>query len=181
MTGCVFKRRLPSGKISWGYIVDAGRDENGKRIFGLCEHDPEIPDLVMIGIDGPVLADWHRLFAEAWARSTGRRLTSETPAAAWGPAGRMRGRVTGANAEIKRSVVARARRARKRVWIATAYFVPSWKLLRHKPKFLLCAVLSPHPDRNHFIRVRQGSRYHHIAEVQVSALAGNLDYLIAGF
>jgi hypothetical protein len=31
MTGCVFKRKLPSGKISWGYSVDAGRDDNGKR------------------------------------------------------------------------------------------------------------------------------------------------------
>src|SRR5690242_18684311 len=31
MTGCIFKRRLPSGKISWGYCIDAGRDENGKR------------------------------------------------------------------------------------------------------------------------------------------------------
>jgi integrase len=31
MTGCVFKRKLPSGKISWGYIIDAGRDEAGKR------------------------------------------------------------------------------------------------------------------------------------------------------
>src|ERR1019366_9319108 len=31
MTGCTFKRILPSGKISWGYSIDAGRDENGKR------------------------------------------------------------------------------------------------------------------------------------------------------
>lgn len=31
MNGCVFKRVLPSGKISWGYSIDAGKDENGKR------------------------------------------------------------------------------------------------------------------------------------------------------
>lgn len=31
MTGCTFKRKLPSGVISWGYSIDAGRDENGKR------------------------------------------------------------------------------------------------------------------------------------------------------
>jgi hypothetical protein len=31
MTGCVFKRKLPSGTISWGYIIDIGRNENGKR------------------------------------------------------------------------------------------------------------------------------------------------------
>jgi integrase len=31
MNGCVFKRKLPSGSITWGYSIDAGRDENGKR------------------------------------------------------------------------------------------------------------------------------------------------------
>ena len=31
MTGTILKRKLPSGRISWGYIVDAGRDETGKR------------------------------------------------------------------------------------------------------------------------------------------------------
>src|SRR5690348_12535373 len=24
VTGCIFKRKLPSGKISWGYCIDAG-------------------------------------------------------------------------------------------------------------------------------------------------------------
>ncbi len=35
MNGTVFKRTLPSGSITWGYSVDAGRDEQGhrKRIF----------------------------------------------------------------------------------------------------------------------------------------------------
>src|SRR5579864_829905 len=31
MTGCIFKRTLPSGRITWGYSIDAGKDENGKR------------------------------------------------------------------------------------------------------------------------------------------------------
>ncbi len=31
MNGCVFKRKLPSGSITWGYSIDAGKDENGKR------------------------------------------------------------------------------------------------------------------------------------------------------
>jgi hypothetical protein len=31
MTGCIFKRKLPSGRITWGYSIDAGHDENGKR------------------------------------------------------------------------------------------------------------------------------------------------------
>lgn len=32
MNGCVFKRILPSGRISWGYSLDLGRDANGKRL-----------------------------------------------------------------------------------------------------------------------------------------------------
>jgi integrase len=31
VNGCVFKRALPSGSITWGYSIDAGKDENGKR------------------------------------------------------------------------------------------------------------------------------------------------------
>ncbi|HEV3330502.1 MAG TPA: tyrosine-type recombinase/integrase [Bryobacteraceae bacterium] len=31
MNGCVFKRLLPSGRIVWGYSIDAGKDEHGKR------------------------------------------------------------------------------------------------------------------------------------------------------
>jgi integrase len=32
MKGTVYKRQLPSGKVTWAYQVDAGRDETGKRI-----------------------------------------------------------------------------------------------------------------------------------------------------
>jgi len=32
MKGCTFKRTLPSGRITWGYSIDAGKDENGKRV-----------------------------------------------------------------------------------------------------------------------------------------------------
>jgi integrase len=31
MTGCVFKRQLPSGSVTWGYSIDAGKDESGRR------------------------------------------------------------------------------------------------------------------------------------------------------
>lgn len=31
MTGCVFKRKLPSGRITWGYSIDIGRSPDGKR------------------------------------------------------------------------------------------------------------------------------------------------------
>ncbi len=31
MNGCTFKRTLPSGRITWGYSIDAGKDASGKR------------------------------------------------------------------------------------------------------------------------------------------------------
>jgi hypothetical protein len=33
MNGSIFKRRLPSGTITWVYKFDAGRDQNGKRLY----------------------------------------------------------------------------------------------------------------------------------------------------
>src|SRR5580698_11376012 len=31
MTGCTFKRKLPSGAITWGYSIDVGKDQSGRR------------------------------------------------------------------------------------------------------------------------------------------------------
>jgi len=31
MNGCVFKRTLRSGTITWGYSIDVGKDSTGKR------------------------------------------------------------------------------------------------------------------------------------------------------
>lgn len=116
----------------------------------------------MVAIEGPVVRDWQVLFGETWARITGQDLAI-TPRPRPFEAG-VRGRLTAANAEIKRSVIARARRARSRVWIATAYFVPSWKLLRAlrravahgaDVRLLLPGPLTDHPAVRH-----AGRRYY---------------------
>lgn len=85
----------------------------------------------MIEIRGPNAADWRILFEESWRRCGGQPLPiakeEET-------AGVQHGRVTlahgTARTEIKRSLLQRIRHARKTIWIATAYFVPSWKIRR---------------------------------------------------
>lgn len=83
-------------------------------------------------VRGPVLADWIALFQDVWERRAAGTL-NPTPVAA-NPAGDMFGRVGINNAvflqDIKRALQYHARRARRRVWIATAYFVPPRKLLR---------------------------------------------------
>ena len=82
---------------------------------------------------GPVVADWQALFLRVWNRHVSKPLDLSAPAPL-AVAGGIPGRVVISSAlvtqEIKRSLYNRARRAEKRLWIATAYFVPSRKLLR---------------------------------------------------
>ncbi len=86
-----------------------------------------------VRIRGPVLADWQELFVRLWNRHASKGLDLPAPAAPAAPDG-MRGRVTITTAlaiqEIKRSLYNRVRHAERRVWIVTAYFVPSRKVRR---------------------------------------------------
>lgn len=93
----------------------------------------------MIEIRGPLLADWLSLFLENWEYSAREVLVVNTHATlvvpvALGVVGTQRGRVTiaqgAAHVEVKSSFVNHARNAQKRIWVATAYFVPSWKIRR---------------------------------------------------
>lgn len=116
----------------------------------------------MIAIRGPVVADWEDLFIRNWNHWSNDKLTQQkTP----GP-GRARrdgspGRVT-INAptrmELKRSLIKRLRSAERRIWLATAYFIPSWKIRRallHAARqgtdvrLLLPGPLTDHPAVRH--------------------------------
>jgi len=76
MTGCVFKRTLPSGKINWGYSIDAGKDEHGRRkqVFKSGfetkkEAGTALAKIVTEQADGSVVRPDPRTFAEfaeAW-------------------------------------------------------------------------------------------------------------------
>jgi cardiolipin synthase len=98
---------------------------------------PEDPDQswreTAARIHGPVLADWQELFVHLWNRHAPNplELAVPTPLA---EADDMRGRVTITTAlarqDIKRSLYKRVRRAQHRIWLATAYFVPSRKVRR---------------------------------------------------
>ena len=84
-------------------------------------------------VRGPVLKDWQELFADLWNRHAPEPLDLSPPVAPVVDDG-MRGRVTITSAlakqDIKRSLYSRVRHAQRRVWIATAYFVPSRKVRR---------------------------------------------------
>lgn len=82
---------------------------------------------------GPVAADWQALFRRIWDRHAPQPLVLPRPGpptAADGMSGRVAVTSALARQEIKRSLYRRARHAQRRLWIATAYFVPSHKLRR---------------------------------------------------
>lgn len=87
----------------------------------------------IIEMSGPVLADWHALFADTWRRCAQRPLeviAAPSPPLEPGETGRMIASAGPGRRELGRSVVSRVRRARRRVWIATPYFWPSIRLRR---------------------------------------------------
>lgn len=86
----------------------------------------------MVAIRGPVLADWHALFADVWDRAGGASLSPIAPPAPLAPG--MRGRVDVQHAprrhDITRALLKYIRAANERVWISTAYFIPPWRMRR---------------------------------------------------
>ncbi|MGB5472955.1 MAG: phosphatidylserine/phosphatidylglycerophosphate/cardiolipin synthase family protein [Gammaproteobacteria bacterium] len=126
---------------------------------------PAAPDMrwreTMIVIRGPLLADWQELFTDSWNRFAERSLT--LPAVQPAPlAASKRGRVTINEARhrtgVQRSLVRHIQHARQRVWFATAYFIPSWKLRRKLKRAARAGVdvrlLLPGPVTDH-----PGARY----------------------
>jgi phosphatidylserine/phosphatidylglycerophosphate/cardiolipin synthase-like enzyme len=113
----------------------------------------------MLRITGPVVDDWLELFATTWAEATGKAL-HVTPLRAVERAQGVWGRVVASSGlrarnDITRSVVRHIARAERRVWLATAYFVPSRRLrreLRHAAqrgadvRLLLPGANTDHPS-----------------------------------
>jgi cardiolipin synthase len=108
---------------------------------------------VMLAIHGPVVGDWQQLFARSWNLWGSPPLSfGHTPHPT---AGGEPGRVTlnaPSRMEIKRSLINRIRSAEQRVWIATAYFSPSWKIRRvlrqavHRGVDVRLLLPGPHTD-----------------------------------
>jgi cardiolipin synthase len=87
----------------------------------------------VVEMSGPVLDDWHRLFAGTWRRSAGRELDVQMHSGEVRHPGE-RGSVAAGSGpgpnQLERSVRKHIRKAKTRVWIATAYFWPSNRLRR---------------------------------------------------
>ncbi len=87
----------------------------------------------MVEMYGPVLTDWHVLFSETWGRCCRQPLdVAARPVAPLIPG--VTGRLVSSSGlgrkDILRSVIKHVRAAQARVWVATAYFLPSIRLSR---------------------------------------------------
>lgn len=109
---------------------------------------------VMVAVYGPSVHDWEALFIRTWNRWSRTELSPSEAAAV--AAGESPGRVT-LNAptrmELKRSLLKRLRGAERRIWLATAYFIPSHKirraLLRAARQGIDVRLLLPGPYTDH--------------------------------
>ncbi|MET0218292.1 MAG: phospholipase D-like domain-containing protein [Burkholderiales bacterium] len=121
----------------------------------------------MLEIHGPVVVDWQDLFASTW-RSAGQpaALLSRPDAAALDAGFPARVTVTDGvlRHEITRTVIRRIAVARQRVWIATAYFLPSLRLRRALAHAARRGVevnlLLPGPHTDHPAVRHAGRRYY---------------------
>jgi phosphatidylserine/phosphatidylglycerophosphate/cardiolipin synthase-like enzyme len=121
-----------------GYVGGAGITDD----FDPLTANGEPWHEAMVEVRGPVLQDWHRLFADEWRKNADAPLglapphavpIAQAPSDPPRPSGQ-RGRVVSSGRltgnDLSRSVFHRLRHARRRIWLATAYFVPSLKLRR---------------------------------------------------
>lgn len=122
---------LVDGRVA--FIGGAGISDVFSRRAGVERNWREL----MLEVQGPVTGDWHDLFAQVWRENSGASLPewipSSDPAAA-DPSELLNARVTCTRRllrqEIRNSLLREVNRSRQRVWLATAYFVPSWSIRR---------------------------------------------------
>jgi cardiolipin synthase len=122
---------------------------------------------VAIQVEGGCVADWQEAFVEIWRRTTRVGLDYAVPALT-ADIGPQVGRATVAQgpyqAEMQRSLVTRTRQAERRVWLATAYFVPSRKIRRCLRRAAVRGVdvrlLLPGPHTDHPAIRHAGRRFY---------------------
>ncbi|MEW5756866.1 MAG: phospholipase D-like domain-containing protein [Pseudomonadota bacterium] len=123
----------------------------------------------MLVTTGPLVQDYITLFSEAWSRHAGQPVTVIPTECVWeAPPANGYARLTVssnlAQNEIGHSLLKRINNAEHRIWIASAYFIPSWRILRALKKAALNKVdvrlLLPGPITDH-PGVRHASRRHY--------------------
>lgn len=154
------KLLLVDGRVA--FVGGAGLTDE----FDPPEHPERRWREIMVSIQGPIVADWQRLFAEVWTRSGARLDLSPVSVPGFDPG--MRGRVDITQAprrhDITRALLKYIRAAEHRVWIETAYFIPSWRvrraLARAARRGVDVRVLLPGPHTDHPAVRHAGRRFY---------------------
>lgn len=151
------KLLLVDGKVA--FVGGAGLSEE----FAPGDSSQKSWRETIIRITGPVTADWQALFNQQWQQCVGGSEQIAVPSIVQtgiksGIEPGLSGRVTISQGigrqETKRAFIHSIRKAQKHVWLATAYFVPSWRLrrvLRHAARrqvdvrLLLPGTVTDHP------------------------------------
>jgi len=119
-----------------GYVGGTGATDEfwSPRSVGERWHD------VMVEISGPLLADWRTLFDHQWmlCREDRYRYSRRSPKPPCMPPGPVchegSGRLAYAEArqhrDVLRALIRNLHRAHRRIWLATPYFLPTWKVRR---------------------------------------------------
>jgi cardiolipin synthase A/B len=121
----------------------------------------------MLAVEGPCVADWQQLFASDWQRWADHPEPLP-PAPAPGEGGMADGQVAGGlrhgGRTVMRSVLAAIGRSRRRVWIATGYFVPTRRLrralVRAARRGVDVCLLLPGPTTDHPAVWHAGRRFY---------------------
>lgn len=130
-------RKLLLVDAACGFVGGAGITD----AFAPDTHGQRAWRETMLEARGPVLSDWRVLFASVWRHHSAVPLPTPPPLLASVPPrpgaatpGAHTGRISYSagpgHQELKRNLINWIRGARQRVWITTAYFIPSRKLRR---------------------------------------------------
>jgi cardiolipin synthase len=158
-------------------LIDGKRAFTGG--FGICDEfersDHRAPPWrdTVVEIQGPVVHDWEQLFAQTWLRWATMPLLLDAP-----PVAVLAGTALGCvsvsaglrGGHMARNLMLASLRARQRVWIATAYFIPTRRLrrtLRRRARegldvrLLLPGPITDHPGVRHASRRYYGRLMRH--------------------
>ncbi|WP_210396170.1 phospholipase D-like domain-containing protein [Motiliproteus sediminis] len=128
-------------------------------------HQPPWHEL-MLRLRGPVVGDWRTLFARQWWWVTGEQLAAAKMPP---PCGHQRMKIATTagplHQGIKVSFRRQINRAEQRVWMVTAYFLPSWSvrraLRRAARRGVDVRLLLPGPYTDHPWLYHAARRYYH--------------------
>ncbi len=120
---------------------------------------------LMLEVQGPSVGDWQALFADNWRHWSEVSLPPKpTVLAVGGYRTRLAVDRGPARQEVKRSLLRRARRARHRLWLATAYFAPPLRLrralIRAARRGVDVRLLLPGHHTDHPLIWRAGKRFY---------------------